>query len=109
MSWCVVCEPVDDTGPEAVNRSALAIMLSDGQRRIEAVRVGLVRRNTKHPDAEFTEQLQAELDKAHECAITINELDDELRLQQRDAEAEATRKARERVKEIFGTASVVPS
>lgn len=107
--WCVVCEPVDDTGPRGANRSALAIMLSDGDRRIEAVRVGLVRRNTKNPDDEFVDRLQAELDKAQECAITLNELDAELREQLLDAERASVGKARERVKAIYGDPKVVPS
>lgn len=107
--WSVVCEPVNDTGPGGVNRSALAIMLSDGSARVEAVRVGLVRRNTKNPDAEFVDQLQAELDKAHEMAITINELETELGLQRLEAEAAAVKEAAKRIKEIFGRQSVVPA
>lgn len=102
--WTVVCDPVHDMLAGGQNRSALLILLTDGVERIEAVRVGLVRRNTKNKDDEFADRLQAELDKVHECATTINELEaylDELR-------AEAAEHARMRVREILGRQSTVP-
>lgn len=103
--WSVVCEPVDDTLANGQNRSALMILLTDGTERFECMRVGLVRRNTKNKDVEFAQQLQAELDKVHECAETINELEQYLE----ELRREAADHARVRVREIIGKQSTVPA
>lgn len=102
--WTVVCDPVHDMLAGGQNRSALVIMLTDGTDRIEALRVGLIRRNTKNKDVEFADQLQVELDKVHECATTINELEEHLE----ELRREAVEHARMRVQEILGRQSTVP-
>jgi hypothetical protein len=104
MQWTVVTEAVDVQAGNGENRSALVVLLTDGTARIELSRVGMIRRNSKNPDTPFADQLQIELDKAQECAATINELEryyDELR-------AEAEDHARVRVADIIGKQSPVP-
>jgi hypothetical protein len=103
--WCVVCDYVNDTLENGVVRNALRVNLSDGSDELECCRVGLVRRNTRNPDVEFTAQLQVELDKADECAITLNALDEELER----IRAEAAKKARTRVREIMGPPKPKPA
>jgi phosphomevalonate kinase len=105
MAWTVVCDPINDTLKSGVNRSALRVCLSDGTVKIECCRVGLIRRNTQNKDTEFIAQLQIELDKADECAVTLNALEEELeRLR-----AEAAEKARVRIREVMGKPSPVPA
>lgn len=104
MTWSVITEAQDVQAGNGQNRSALVVMLTDGNAKIELSRVGMVRRNTKNPKIEFPDQLQLELNKASECATTINEL--EQYLEELRAEQEAH--ARKRVADIIGKVSPVP-
>lgn len=104
MEWCVITEAVDVQAGNGKNRSALVVMITDGVANIELSRVGMVRRNSKHPDTPFLDQLQLELDKAQECARTINELEQYLV----ELRVEAEDHARKRVADIVGRPSPVP-
>lgn len=104
MTWVVVTEAEDVQAGNGHNRSALVVMLSDGTSKIECSRVGMVRRNTKNKDTPFPDQLQVELDRAQECAATINELEAYLE----ELRAEQVAHARKRVQQIIGKQSPVP-
>lgn len=99
--WTVICEPVANNEPGKKNRGGLRVILTDGDREHELSRVAFARRNSRNPDESFVVQLQHELDKAYEVAATVNELMGEFeRLQE-----EASRKARDLVREVLGNPS----
>lgn len=105
MRWTVVCEVVDDTTPKGKNRNSLAVLLTDGVDRHEIVRVAFVRANSNNPKAEFGDELQRQLDKAQECAATINELHEYLE----ELRGEAAQHAAIRIRGILGKPSAVPA
>lgn len=79
-TYKIVCKPEgkyadrkDDEG-EDENRSAMIVALVDeGATKQEVCRVGFVRRNTKHPDVSFQDQLTESLGTARAAAQILNE------------------------------------
>lgn len=102
MEWTVICEPVSNRSDDTVrNRGGLRVLLTDGEHEHEICRVGFARQNTRNPNESFEVQLQKELDKAYEAAVTVNELQEQLEA----ARADAYRKARDRIRDILGNPS----
>lgn len=95
-AWTVVVQPrTDNLGK---NKGGLVVALTDGDASHEVSRVAYVRRNSKNPDVEFGDQLDAEIEKAQRAADAVNDYLDELER----AEDERVVKAREKVREILG-------
>lgn len=63
--------PNDDG--EGENRSCMVVRLTNGSHRQDVCRVGFARRNTKHPNVAFGEQLRAEIEKAREAVKILND------------------------------------
>lgn len=77
-TYKIICKPQDRTntpteGDEAENRSAMVVKLTNGSHSEEVCRVGFARRNTKHPDVSFADQLRIEISKAREAVTILND------------------------------------
>lgn len=95
-AWAVTLRPVASN--EGKNTGGIMVALTDGDAEFEVVRVAYARRNSKNPDAEFGEQLDAEIEKAQRCAEALNDMLDDLER----AEDEKILKVRDMVREILG-------
>jgi hypothetical protein len=79
--WKIVCEPEgkttymnpDGDDDEGRNEGAMKVLLVNGSFREEVSRVGFVRRNSKHPDVDYADQLTAEVEKARASVVVLNE------------------------------------
>lgn len=65
-------ERKNDDG-EDENRSAMVVKLKSGSHEEEVCRVGFVRRNTKHPDVSFKEQIAKSLEDARAAVALLND------------------------------------
>lgn len=77
--WHIVCTPEgyfpanDDEEGEDENRSHVKVVLVNEGARQTVCCVGFARRNTKHPDVNFREQLQHSTDDARAAVNILNE------------------------------------
>jgi hypothetical protein len=68
--WRVALAAVDEVGEKRgrgrnKNMSGIAVTLTDGDEEVFVARVAFARRNSRHPEADFAEQLEAETDLCH--------------------------------------------
>jgi uncharacterized protein involved in exopolysaccharide biosynthesis len=114
-AWTVALDAVEDSDEFPRDRrrknrvrrnlSGIAVELTDGHERVEVARVAFVRRNSRNPEADFGEQLAAEIDKAEQAAEALNEWLDE---RERMIE-EQYMEIQDRVREIVGEPAELPA
>lgn len=108
--WRVALAAVDEVGAKRgrgrnKNMSGIAVTLTDGDEEVFVARVAFARRNSRHPEADFAEQLEAEIEKAEQAADMLNEYLDERERQLEERFAEV----QDRVREALGRPEKVPA
>jgi protoporphyrinogen oxidase len=96
-AWTVIAK-VEEEKRGATIVPGMRVVITNGDIEHETARVAFDREKSKNPAQEFGTVLRAELDKAEEAALVMNDLDDEFDR----AEAEAIERARERMREVLG-------